>query len=151
RRPIARVRRLRRRAQVRLGQRGDRQRQGRREQSASGQTGRGPLRLGGLSRSQFVQPPGLAGFALPHGRFSNDHCSEEMTCSLWLPLRRVVSAPILPVALVPLLSWGCAPQGPSRAASTASAPQPGLVKSEFIFEPAPFTRSHAPPIYEPPA
>ena len=71
-----------------------------------------------------------------------------MTCSLWLPLRRVVSAPILPVALVPLLSSGCAPQGPSRAASTASAPQPGLVKSEFIFETAPFKSSHASTIVE---
>jgi predicted neuraminidase len=59
-----------------------------------------------------------------------------------------MTAAILPLALVPLLFWGCASQAPSRAASTASAPQSGLVRSEFIFETAPFKSSHASTIVE---
>ena len=62
---------------------------------------------------------------------------------------RVHSCPFVVAFLgLPLLLWGCAAQPPPRAASAASAHQPGLVKSEFIFQTAPFAASHASTLVE---
>ncbi len=52
------------------------------------------------------------------------------------------------VSVVPLMLCGCAGQPPQEATATSSPPQPGLMKSEFIFAAAPFKSSHASTLVE---